>query len=170
MSPWAVSDSLAYGFAAYNSGQCGQCYELKFTGQSNSVSNEPGSAALCGRRMIVQVVNIGSIGSGQFDLMIPGGGVGDFNACSSQWGVSGSDLGERYGGLMLACQKQNNEIDARKRCTLDACNKLFSNSSHSALLAGCKWQVDWLSAADNPKVVYQQVPCPSEITSKSGLQ
>jgi hypothetical protein len=170
MSPWAVSDTLAYGFAAFNSGQCGQCYELKFTGQSNSVSNEPGSAALCGKRMIVQVVNIGAIQQGQFDLMIPGGGVGDFNACSSQWGVSGNALGERFGGVMLACQRQNNEYEPRKSCTLNACDTLFSKSNHSTLLSGCKWQVDWLSAADNPKVVYQQVNCPSEITSKSGLQ
>jgi hypothetical protein len=161
---------LAYGYAAFNGGSCGQCYELKFTGQSNSVANEPGSAALCGKSMIVQVINIGNIAAGQFDIMIPGGGVGDFNACSTQWGVSTSALGEKYGGLQLTCQKQSNDYATRKTCTSNACSTLFTNSSQSGLLAGCKWSVDWLQAADNPKVVYQSVACPSAIISKSGLQ
>lgn len=170
MAPWAVSDTLAYGYAAFNGSQCGQCFELKFTGQSNSGANEAGSAYLCGKTMIVQVINIGNIAQGQFDLMIPGGGVGQFNACSNQWGASGSALGEQYGGIQLTCQRQNNELTARKACTLTACNNLFKNSNQASLLAGCKWGVDWLSAADNPKVVYKQVNCPSELTSKSGLQ
>jgi hypothetical protein len=170
MAPWAVSDTMAYGYAAFNGSQCGQCYELKFTGQSNSTANEAGSASLCGKTMIVQVINIGNITQGQFDLMIPGGGVGQFNACTNQWGVSGSALGEQYGGVQLTCQRQNNEIQARKTCTLNACNNLFKNSNQASLLAGCKWGVDWLGAADNPKVVYKQVSCPSELTSKSGLQ
>lgn len=167
-SPWAVDDTLAYGFAAFNGGQCGQCYELKFTGQSNSQPDDQGSAGICHKRMIVQVVNIGGIQGNQFDIMIPGGGVGDFNACSRQWNVQDNQLGERYGGLMLACQKQNNELEARKSCTLNACNQLFGNNQQ--LLAGCKFQVEWLNAADNPKVTFQQVPCPGELTSKSGLQ
>ena len=170
MSPWAVSDTKAFGFAAFNGGQCGQCYELKFTGQSNGTANDPGAQAMCGKTLVVQVVNIGNISQGQFDIMIPGGGVGDFNACTNQWGVSGSALGERYGGVMLSCQKQNNALDARKTCTTDGCNKLFSGGNFSQLLAGCKWTVDWLNTADNPKVVYQSVSCPSELTSKSGLQ
>jgi hypothetical protein len=37
--------------------------------------------------MIVQATNIGGdVGAGQFDLAIPGGGVGIYNACSAQWG------------------------------------------------------------------------------------
>jgi hypothetical protein len=120
--------------------------------------------------LVVQVINIGNIAQGQFDIMIPGGGVGDFNACSSQWGVSGTALGERYGGVMLTCQKQNNEIEARKACTTAACNSLFSNANLSQLKAGCNWTVDWLNAADNPRMVYQQVTCPAELTNKSGLR
>jgi hypothetical protein len=170
MAPWAVSDTLAYGYAAFNGSQCGQCYELKFTGQSNSAGNDPGSAALCGKTMIVQVINIGNITQGRFDLMIPGGGVGQFNACTNQWNVSGSALGEQYGGVQLTCQKQSSDYGARKSCTTNACNNLFKNSNQANLLAGCKWGVDWLQAADNPKVVYRQVSCPNELTSKSGLQ
>ena len=169
MAPWAVSDTKAFAYAAFNGGSCGTCYELKFTGQSNNSSGDAGAMGLCGKTLVVQVINIGNIAQGQFDLMIPGGGVGDFNACSSQWGVSGSALGERYGGVMLTCQKQNNEIEARKTCTKAACDSLFSKSNLSMLKDGCDWTVDWLNAADNPKVVYQQVSCPSELTSKSGL-
>ena len=71
-SPWAVSDTLAYGFAAVSipggseSSWCCACYELTFT-----------STAIAGKKMIVQATNTGSdLAEGQFDLAIPGGGVG----------------------------------------------------------------------------------------------
>jgi hypothetical protein len=38
------------------------------------------------------------------------------------------------------------------------------------LHAGCDWMVNWLSTADNPKVLYSQVACPTELTAKSGLR
>lgn len=170
MAPWAVSDTKAFAYAAFNGGGCGTCYELKFTGQSNSNNSDPGAKAICGKTLVVQVINIGNITQGQFDIMIPGGGVGDFNACTNQWGVSGNALGERYGGVMLACQKQNNELEPRKACTLDGCSKLFANANLSMLRAGCDWTVNWLNTADNPKVVYSQVACPAELTNKSGLR
>jgi hypothetical protein len=81
-----------------------------------------------------------------------------------------AELGERYGGLMLACQRKDNELEARKACTLEACNSLFSDGSFSQLLDGCKWTVDWLNTADNPRVVYEQVSCPQELLNKSGLR
>lgn len=167
-APWAVSEDLAYGFVAFNRGGCGTCYELTFTGESNSQPDDPGSKAICGKRMIVQVVNIGGIQGNQFDIMIPGGGVGDFDACSRQWNAGGN-LGERYGGLQLACQKNgNNDIENRKTCTQNACNQLFSRSELSSLKAGCNWSVDWLQTADNPKMRFRQVDCPQELRQKSG--
>jgi hypothetical protein len=52
--------------------------------------------------MIVKLTNTGSdVACNQFDLMIPGGGVGLFNACSRQWGTN--DLGGQYGGFLAAC-------------------------------------------------------------------
>jgi hypothetical protein len=43
--------------------------------------------------MIVQATNVGSdVGEGQFDLAIPGGGVGLFNACTAQWGMDQSNV------------------------------------------------------------------------------
>jgi hypothetical protein len=166
-APWAVNGSLAYGFAASTSVACGQCVELSFTGQSNSRASDPGSAAVCGKKMIAQIVNTGGIAGNQFDIMVPGGGVGDFDACSKQWGTS--NLGERYGGFMLACQRQSNDYATYKSCTKSWCASVFSGGDTADLLAGCNWLVDWLNVADNPKVKYRQVDCPQEIRARSGL-
>lgn len=81
-SPWAVNSTLAYGFAAVNiaggseSSWCSACYALKFT-----------SGNAKGKTLIVQATNTGGdLGSNQFDLAIPGGGVGIFNGCTQEWG------------------------------------------------------------------------------------
>ena len=61
-SPWAVSDTLAYGFAAVSAAKsaCCQCYKLTFT-----------SGAVKGKTMVVQSTNTGSdVGSTQFDLAV----------------------------------------------------------------------------------------------------
>lgn len=34
-----------------------------------------------------------------FDLQIPGGGVGIFNGCQSQWNAPANGWGDRYGGV-----------------------------------------------------------------------
>jgi hypothetical protein len=79
-SPWAVDDTTAYGFAAVKlsgkteSDWCCACYELTFT-----------SGPVLGKKMIVQATNTGGdLGNNHFDIAIPGGGVGIFNACTSQ--------------------------------------------------------------------------------------
>jgi hypothetical protein len=65
-SPWAVSDTLAYGWAAVNiagsneAQWCCACYELTFT-----------SAPLQGKKMIVQATNTGGdLGNNHFDLAV----------------------------------------------------------------------------------------------------
>jgi len=166
--PWAVSDTLAYGFAAVNQGSdyCGRCYQLQFTGTSHNSSNDAGSQSLAGKTMIVQAINTGGVDGTQFDLLIPGGGVGDFNACSTQWGTS--DLGEQYGGFFLACQKSNNFDYAKsKACAAAKCQSVFG--SKADLLAGCNFFVNWFGAPDNPALKYKEVTCPDAITSLSGL-
>lgn len=67
--PWAVNDSLAYGFAAVNiaggseSSWCCACYQLTFT-----------STAVQGKTMIVQATNTGGdLNSNQFDLQVRAG-------------------------------------------------------------------------------------------------
>ena len=67
---WAV-----YGVAGIGqSSDCGSCYQLEITGGGSPSPN----------KYIVQAVNTGSdVGSGQFDIMVGGGGFGIYDACSS---------------------------------------------------------------------------------------
>ncbi|KAG8930067.1 hypothetical protein FRC02_004671 [Tulasnella sp. 418] len=142
-SPWAVSDSLSYGFAAVNlagsseSQWCCSCYELTFT-----------SGPVAGKQMIVQATNTGGdVGGSQFDIMIPGGGVGAFpSGCTNQYG-SISGWGATYGG-----------VSSRSQC----------DSLPSALRVGCQWRFDWFMGADNPNVTWRKVACPSAITGITG--
>jgi hypothetical protein len=156
-SPWYDSaTNMSYGFAAYNGASCGACFQLQFTGQGHSSPNSPGIA---GKQMIVQVINIGGLQTGQFDLLIPGGGVGAMTAgCTAQWG--NVDLGATYGGLLTEC---NGDV----ACARTKCQTVFAGKS--ALLAGCAWFTDCFQGADNPVVIYKQVTCPSQITSKTGV-
>lgn len=159
-SPWFdPATNMSYGFAAKNGVNCGSCWMLQFTGQGNSNGNDPGSQKIRGQQMIVQAINIGGIDSNQFDLLIPGGGVGALNGCSTQWG-SGTDLGVQYGGLLSEC---GGKLD----CMVGKCQSVFGN--YPALKAGCDWFTGWFSVADNPKIIYKQVSCPQQITSKSGV-
>ncbi|MDR7090848.1 cellulose binding domain-containing protein [Cellvibrio fibrivorans] len=174
MAPFAVSDTLAYGFAATSSGDvCGRCYQLQFTGSSHNSPGDPGSAALAGKTMIVQATNIGyDVGGGQFDILVPGGGVGAFNACSAQWGVSNSELGAQYGGLLAACKQElgyNASLAQYKSCLTNRCNSVFGSRGLTELQRACTWYADWFQAADNPALKYKEVACPAELTARSGM-
>lgn len=170
LAPWAQSNRLAYGFAAVaaRGDICGRCYQLQFTGSSHNAAGDPGSAALAGKTMIVQATNVGGdVGSGQFDLLTPGGGVGTFNACSTQWGVSASQLGAQYGGLLTSCKQQHgNDHAALKQCVSQSCTSVFEARGLSELAAGCRWFVDWFEVADNPALEYREIACPSELTGR----
>jgi hypothetical protein len=100
-----------------------------------------------GKIMVVQSVNTGGdLGDNQFDLQIPGGGVGMFDGCSSQFGGLG---GSRYGG-----------ISNRSDCA----------SMPAALQPGCDWRFDWFNFADNPSHSFTQVSCPDELVNRSGCR
>ncbi|KAK2801231.1 hypothetical protein FQN50_007791 [Emmonsiellopsis sp. PD_5] len=123
-SPWAVDDSLSYGFAAVRvNGQtetewCCACYELTFT-----------SGPVSGKKMVVQATNTGAdLGENHFDIAMPGGGVGIFNGCTDQWGAPPNGWGERYGGI-----------------TSNTCHEFPEK-----LQPGCNWRFEWFQAADNP--------------------
>lgn len=170
--PWAVSDTLAYGFAAVpaNGDICGRCYQLEFDGTGHSNQQDAGSVALKGKTMIVQATNIGfDVGGGQFDILTPGGGVGAFDACSYQWNVSKAELGATYGGFMSFCQQQGGDHAAIQQCVLGRCAAVFDEPNMADLLAGCEWYVDWYEAADNPNLRYQEVPCPAALVAISGI-
>jgi len=141
--PFQVNSTVAYGFAAASlSGytentQCCACFALSFT-----------SAPLVGKTMVVQVTNTGGdVGGNQFDLQIPGGGVGIFNGCSSQWGAPSDGWGSRYGGV-------SSDSD---------CSQLPAQ-----LQAGCHFRFGWFANANNPSMTFVPVTCPPEITARSG--
>jgi len=141
--PWAINDQLSYGFAAASiSGEsestwCCACYRLTFT-----------STSIAGKQLIVQVTNTGGdLGENHFDLQMPGGGLGIFDGCSSQFNVDADSWGERYGGLS----------------DISECAKL-----PASLQAGCEWRFGWFENADNPEMEFEEVECPAEITDKTG--
>ena len=159
--PWSVSNTLSYGFAAASGDKyrCGRCYQVQFTGGA-STATPPAPRPLNSKTMIVQVINNGGVQNDQFDLLIPGGGVGALNGCSMQWGVSNSELGAQYGGFLAGCNRDTN-------CVRQKCQQIFGNKPE--LMAGCDWFLGWFAAADNPDAIVKQIACPSAITQRSGL-
>ncbi len=83
--------------------------------------------------------------------------MGQFNACSNQWGSS--DLGAQYGGFATTCKND-------KACIKDKCDTVFAGKPD--LQAGCDWYLNWFGGADNPKFSYKEIACPQAIKSKSG--
>ena len=151
-APKAISDCLSYGHIAKANPNCGQCYRIQFTGQGEHNANDAGSKLIKGKQMIVKVSNTGGdVAANQFDLMIPGGGVGQFNACSQQWGTS--DLGAQYGGFLTECTGSHAQ---KKECVRQECMKIPAGAARD----GCIWFVDWLQIADNPKFTSEQTNCP----------
>jgi len=162
LHPWAVGDRLSYGFAAVpGSGDiCGKCFQLDFL-----------VSPLSEKTMIVQAINIGyDVSHGQFDIQIPGGGVGAYNACSSQWGVSNTQLGAQYGGFLTTCLSElggSAPRESQKTCVRNRCDAIFS--SRADLKEGCYWFVDWFEVTNNPSLRYKEIACPAAIQSRSGM-
>jgi hypothetical protein len=151
-APRAVDECLSYGHFAKANPNCGGCYRIQFTGEGQHNVNDPGSRLIKGKQMIIKVTNTGSdVAGNQFDLMIPGGGVGQFNACSRQWNTS--DLGAQYGGFLSECTGGHSD---KKECVRQECMKIPAGPARD----GCIWFVDWFEVADNPKFTSQQTDCP----------
>ncbi len=174
MAPVAVNDTLAYAFAATpgTGDQCGKCFQIQFTGEWRDVPDKPlpTHQALKGKTMIVMSSNIGhDVSGGQFDVLIPGGGVGAFNSFSDQLGMSAEALGSRMGGLLTDCDNEitgwSATLDQWQTCLRNKCNTTFGNKS-KILLEGCLWQADWYMAANNPSVLYKEVECPQYLIDK----
>ena len=109
------------------------------------------------------VTNIGGdVNQGQFDIMIPGGGVGQFNGCAGMgWGAQG----EQYGGLLSDCEKENNYNAGKyQECLKNKCNSVFSNDSEAK--KGCMFLVNYMHAAGNPEHNYVEVECPDVLKNK----
>lgn len=159
-APWALDDTLAYGYVAFNGVPCGRCFQIEFTGTSYNGGMNAGTGPLNGKTMIVQVTNIGDIGANHFDLQIPGGGVGSAGSAACLRQFPGADLGAQSGGFRTSC-------NGDRTCVQNRCQTVFG--SRPDLLAGCTWFVNWFNAADNPNLRYKQIACPAAITQRSGL-
>lgn len=162
--PQVINDNVAYAFAATPGGEndCGRCFMLTFNGEGKDGTNAR-SRALKGKRLIVMSSNIGyDVAGGQFDIMIPGGGVGAFNGCS----VMGlSCAGKQYGGLLATCEDAGGGDAKIKSCLIESCNREYANNSQAK--EGCLFMANWMNAAStNPKHDYVEVECPAELAAK----
>jgi hypothetical protein len=162
--PIIVNDSLAYAFAAVpaaDGGSCGKCYALKFDGKGKYETRK-NHQALKNKILVVMATNIGGdVQQGQFDVMIPGGGVGLFNGCSSMgWG----EMGETYGGLLSKCEGNDKGYTARKDCLAEKCSKSFANDAKAK--EGCMFLATWMEAAGNPTHEYKEVECPAGLKAQ----
>ena len=169
--PMVVNDNLAYAFGASPGGGpnvCGKCFQLTFTGEGK-YETKLNHKKLQGKKLIVMSSNIGyDVGGGQFDVMIPGGGVGLFNGCAQ---ILGNNLGKTYGGLLSDCEDEvgwngsDEEIyEKRKSCLTQKCNSVFGGKSQA--LQGCLFLANWMEAAGNPLHNYEEVACPDQLKSK----
>lgn len=162
--PQIINDQVAYAFAATPGGEndCGRCFMLTFTGEGKDGTNAR-SRALKGKKLIVMSSNIGyDVAGGQFDIMIPGGGVGIYNGC----GVMGlSCAGEQYGGLLATCEKAGGGDAKIKSCLVESCNREYANKPQAK--EGCLFMATWMNAAStNPRHTYVEVECPAELAAK----
>ena len=161
--PIVINDNLAYAYAATPAGgnDCGKCYLLTFTG-TGKYSSDANQQKLKGKQMVVMATNIGGdVGSGQFDIMIPGGGVGAYNGCSKM-GLSCS--GAQYGGLLSDCETSSNyNASTYKSCLINKCNTEYASNAQAK--QGCLFLANWMEAAGNPNLTYVQVNCPQELVN-----
>jgi len=191
MIPVAINDTLAYAFGATPGGakSCGKCYQIQFDGGWDPRPDAPRvtHSALKGKTLIIMASNTGhDVGSGQFDIMIPGGGTGAFDCFSSQLGKTllETNRGHVNGGLLTSCfwpdgvtgegpelrdAGWNATLEEWQACLRKKCRLTFSNipnDPEGLLLKGCLWHADWYMAADNPTVLYKEVECPQYFKDK----
>jgi hypothetical protein len=166
--PFTIDGCSDYGFAfaavpAANGGQCGKCFQLTFTGEGK-YATDANHKAIKGKKLIVMVTNIGGdVNQGQFDVMIPGGGVGAFDGCSNAMGWGSQ--GERYGGLLSDCEKETNyNPSAAQSCLKKKCESSFGSDSEAK--QGCMFLAEWMHAAGNPNHNYVEVECPQVLKDR----
>ncbi|WP_405341433.1 glycosyl hydrolase family 5 [Fibrobacter sp.] len=179
MAPIRVNDTLSYGFVAGPSNQgCGKCYHLQYDGSTSNMGDggpdvKDTHKALKGKHMIVMASNIGhdvDASSTQFDLLVPGGGVGIFNALSTQIGKTPEELGSNNGGVLSYCMQKLGYWQVTKEqyqeCVIEKCEAVFDSTVWPHLNRGCKWLATFFEAADNPSFVWEEVECPQYLVDK----
>jgi len=177
MIPHIVNDTLAYAFAATpgaeeaNASNCGKCFLLQFDGGVRDDSGLPRDShrSMKNKKLVVMASNIGGdVGHGQFDIMIPGGGLGAFDGFSGQLGIHADSLGKTMGGLMSTCVSKvdyyQTPMNVIQECVREECNKVFGRIS-PILLKGCLFMADWY-VADNPTLIYTETECPQYLIDR----
>ena len=164
-------DNIGFAFGAVpgaGPNVCGRCFLLEFTG-TGKYETKKNHKLLANKKLIVMASNIGyDVAGGQFDVMIPGGGVGIFNGCSD---ILGTNLGAQYGGLLSDCESQvgyslgdDEMYTRRKECLIDKCNSLFSGKKQAK--QGCLFPANFLEAAGNPLHTYREIECPQVLKDR----
>jgi hypothetical protein len=164
-------DELGFAFSSVpgnGPNVCGKCFLLEFTGEGK-YETKLNHRKLKGKKLVVMASNIGyDVVNNQFDLMIPGGGVGIFNGCA---GLFGNNLGAQYGGLLSECENEvgygvddNSMYTQRKECLVKKCNSVFSGKT--AAKEGCLFLANYMEAAGNPLHTFRQVECPQVLKDR----
>ena len=178
MAPVAVNDTLAYAFVAGSAQttSCGKCFHLQYDGSFKDANGNNAAKAthkaLKGKHIIVMASNIGhDVKPGQFDLMVPGGGPGIYNALNLMINRTDIEWGAQYGGFLTYCQDgskcgYDGSLDCYQSCIRDMCDAAFKDSKYPNLLRGCHWFADWYMAADNPTYQWEEVECPQYLVDK----
>ncbi|MDR1812557.1 MAG: hypothetical protein LBQ87_07005 [Candidatus Fibromonas sp.] len=175
MAPRIINDTLAYAFAATSMEEsyCGKCFQLQFDGGDHY---NPDKARDTHREnkektLVVMSSNVGGdVGIGQFDIMIPGGGLGAFTTgFPTQINVVEDALGKTMGGLLSTCISSvdyyKTSMEVLQECVREKCRNVFGSKAKE-LLDGCMFIADWYMAADNPTHVYKEVECPKYLVDK----
>ena len=164
--PFTLSgcDNIGFAFASVPGAGpkiCGRCFVLEFTGYGK-YETKLNHQKLKGKQLVVMATNIGyDVDPGQFDIMIPGGGVGLFNGCAPLFGSA--NMGQQYGGLLAECNDVKHAGDSVS-CLKEACQTAFGSVPQA--LQGCLWSATFLEAADNPNMTFEEIECPDVLKSK----
>ena len=164
-------DNLGFAFGAVPGAGpkvCGRCFLLSFTGQGK-YETKLNHKKLAQKKLVVMASNIGyDVAGGQFDVMIPGGGVGLFNGCAN---ILGNNMGAQYGGLLSDCENEvgwggsDDEIyKRRKECLTNKCNTVFASKANAK--AGCLFQANFMEAAGNPLHTFKEIECPQVLKDR----
>lgn len=164
-------DELGFAFAAVpgnGPGICGRCFALEFSGEGK-YETKKNHRQLKGKKLIVMASNIGyDVATYQFDVMIPGGGVGYFNGCSD---ILGTNLGAQYGGLLSDCENSvgwglsdDDMYIKRKECLINKCNSVFAGKAQAR--EGCLFLANFMEAAGNPLHTFKEVECPQVLKDR----
>lgn len=172
--PWVDGDTL-YGYVANqdtgDKSDCGTCYELELDGSAHGGV----------RRGVVQVTNKGGMGTdgakkAVFDLLVPGGGFGDYDGCRDVpgWRVYQGDGGVcSASGDTAECWRYGG-FGSVSHCASSFPGDPKSRQACEDVLFGVfppGWGGSGFVPRGNVNVARRRViDCPAELTDKSGVR